>query len=82
MIKSADGGPGLLHKITRPTAWRGGAQILREEEEDAKPLARCEESRKEWAMHWQSSTEVQDLKDKPWKNEELKNSEEDSQTEE
>ena len=29
MIKSADGSAGLLHKITRPTAWRGGLQILK-----------------------------------------------------
>ena len=35
MIKSADGGTGLLHKTT---AWRGGVQSLMEEEEDAKPL--------------------------------------------
>ena len=66
-----------MHKITQPSAWRGGAQILKEEEEDAKPLARCEEKRKEWAKHCQCDTEVQDLKDKLYKNEELKNSEED-----
>ena len=36
MIKSAEGSAGLLHKITKPTAWRGSTQILeREEEEDA-----------------------------------------------
>ena len=28
MIKSAEGSTGLLHKITKPTAWRGGTQIL------------------------------------------------------
>ena len=28
MIKSAEGSAGLLHKITKPAAWRGGAQIL------------------------------------------------------
>ena len=33
MIKSAEGSGGLLHKITKPTAWRGGAQILKKEEE-------------------------------------------------
>ena len=53
MIASADGEAGLLHKITKPTALRGGMQILKEEEEDAQPLARCEEKRKEWAKHWQ-----------------------------
>ena len=33
MIKSAEGRVGLLHKITKPTLWRGGVQILKEEEE-------------------------------------------------
>ena len=28
MIKSAEGSAGLLHKITKPTAWRGGAQVV------------------------------------------------------
>ena len=44
MINSAAGGTGLLHKITKPTA--GRVQILKEEEEDAKPSARCEEKGK------------------------------------
>ena len=48
MIKSADRSAGLLRKITEPTAWKGGGQILEKEEEDAKTLARCEEKRKEW----------------------------------
>ena len=34
MIKSAEGSAGLLHKITKPAAWRGGTQILVNEEED------------------------------------------------
>ena len=33
MIKMAEGSGGLLHKITRPTASRRGAQILEKEEE-------------------------------------------------
>ena len=45
-IKSAEGSAGLLHKITKPTAWRGGAQILKKEEEDARLLDRCEAKRK------------------------------------
>ena len=61
MINSADGGSGLLHNITKPTAWREGTQILKEEEEDAKPLARCSEKRKEWVEHWQCDEEVQNL---------------------
>ena len=47
-------------------------QILREEEEDAKPLARCEEKKKDWANHWQCDTEVRDQEDKLWNSEELK----------
>ena len=35
MIKSAEGSAGLLHKITKPAAWRGGAQVLKKEGEDA-----------------------------------------------
>ena len=76
MIKSADGSTGLWHKITMPTPWRGGVQILKEEEEDATPLARFEEKRKERTKHWHCGTDVQDQKDKPWRCEELKKSEE------
>ena len=47
MIKSADGSEGPLHKISKPTAWRGGwVQILVNEEEDARLLDRCEAKRK------------------------------------
>ena len=62
LIRSADGGAGLLHTVTKPTTWRGRVQILKEEEEDAQPLARCEEKRKEWEKHWHCGT---------WRNEEL-----------
>ena len=58
---------GLLHKLTN----------LKREEEGAKPLARREEKRKTWAKHWPCGEEVQDYKDKPWRNEELKKSEDD-----
>ena len=51
-------------------------QIL-EETEDAKPLARCEEKRKEWEKRWRCDTKVQDSKDKPSRSEELKKLEED-----
>ena len=53
MIKSAEGSAGLLHKVTRPTPWSGGAQILEKGEEDARLLDRCEAKRKEWSIHWQ-----------------------------
>ena len=46
------------------------------EEEDAKPLVRCKEKSKSWAKHCQCYTKVQDLKHMPWRNEELKNLEE------
>ena len=32
MIKSAEGSAGLLHKITEPATWKGGAHILKTEE--------------------------------------------------
>ena len=38
LIRSAEGSAGLLHQITNPTAWRGGAP--NEEEEDARQLDR------------------------------------------
>ena len=70
MIKGAEGSAGLLHKISKHTAWRWAAQILVNEEEDARLLDRCEARRKEWAKHWQCDEEVQTVEEKPWKNEE------------
>ena len=72
MIKSA---AELLHKITKLTSWRGGAQILKKEE-DARLLDRCEAKRKDWAKHWQCDEEVPNVEDKPWKNGELRKWEE------
>ena len=46
MIKSAEGSAGLLHKISKPTAWWRGVQILVNEEEDARLLHRCAAKRK------------------------------------
>ena len=48
MIESAEGSAGLLHKITKPTMWRGGGgvQILEKEEEDVRLLDRCEAKEK------------------------------------
>ena len=76
MIKSADGSVGLLHKITKPTAWRGGAQILKKEDEDARLLDRREAKRKEWEKHWQCDENIQNLENRPWKNEEVRRLEE------
>ena len=72
MIKSAEGCAGLLHKMSKPAAWRGGVQILVNEEEDARLLDRCEAKREEWAKHWQCDEELQNVEEKPWKNEELR----------
>ena len=72
MIKSAEGSAGLLHKITKATAWRGGAEILKREEEDVS----CEAKRKDWAKQWQCDESVLNVEDKPWKNEELRKLEE------
>ena len=44
MIKSAEGSAGLLHEIRKPAAWRGGAQIMKKEQ-DAELLGRCEAKR-------------------------------------
>ena len=76
MIKSVEGSAGLLHKITKPAAWRGGAQILEKAEEDVRRLDRCEAKRKEWAKRWQCDESVQNMEDKAWKIEELKELEE------
>ena len=76
MIKSAEGSAGLLHEVTKPTAWRRGAQILKKEKEDARLLDRCEAKRKEWPKHRQCDESVQNMKDNALENEELKNLEE------
>ena len=39
---------------------------------DVRPFNRCDEKRKDWAKHWQCNTEVQELRDKPWRSEELR----------
>ena len=62
MIKRTEGSAGLVHKITKPAAWRGGAKIL-----DARLLDRYEAKRKEWTKHWQCDESVQNMEDKPWK---------------
>ena len=49
---------------------------MKKEEEDARLLDRCEAKRKEWSIHWQCDEEVQNMQDKPWRNEELRRCEE------
>ena len=53
MIKSAERSAVLLQEMTKPTAWRAGAPILKKEEEDARLLDRCQAKRKGWAKQWQ-----------------------------
>ena len=48
-ISGAKGGAGVLHRMTKPTAWRGGLQVMEHLEEDAKPMRKCGEKRQEWA---------------------------------
>ena len=67
MIESAEGSAVLLHKMTKEEE----VQRLKTED-DARLLDRCEAKRKEWAQHWQRDESVQNVGDKPWKNEELK----------
>ena len=50
LIGSAEGDIGLLHKITKPTAWRGGVRILEEEEEDVRPLNGPSTGRATWKV--------------------------------
>ena len=66
----------MHQRKVKPTAWRGGTQILEKEEEDARLMDRCEAKRKEWAKHWQFGESVQNMEDKPQKHEELKKLEE------
>ena len=49
---------------------------MKKEEEDARLLDRCEAKRKEWAKHWQCDEEIQNMQNKQWRNEELKECEE------
>ena len=76
MIESAEESAGLFHQITKPTMWRGGVQILKKKEEEARLLDRCEAKRKEWAKHWQCDEEIQNMQNKPPRNDELKECEE------
>ena len=72
MIKSAEGGAGLLHKLGEEEC-----KILKEIAEDAKLLDRCEAKKKNGQeKHWQCGEDVQNVEDKHWKKEELKKLEE------
>ena len=68
MMSRAQGGAGFLHS-TKPAAWTGGLQVPKELEEDAAPMRRCEEKRKEWAKHCGCDSEAQGMEDKLKSNE-------------
>ena len=72
MIKSAEGSAEHLHKITKPTARRGGAPILKKEEEDVRLLDRCEAKRNAWAKHWHCNESVQNMEEPLWTTKKLK----------
>ena len=74
MIKSAEGSTGLLHKSQ--SLQRGGGQILKKRRRRCEVVRPFEAKRKEWAKHWPCDENVQNLEHKPWKNDELKKSEE------
>ena len=74
MRKSADGSAGLLHRITKPTSWRGGVHLKGRKWTPGKWIVA--EKRKEWARHWQCDTSAQNQENTPWKNKELKKFEE------
>ena len=59
LLDSAEGGAGMLHNITKPRPWRGGAQVIEHVFEDAQLLKRVEGKRQEWQEHWQVDTAEQ-----------------------
>ena len=65
------GGAGILHNITKPRPWRGGAQVIENAFEDAQPLKRVEAKRQEWREQLQVDTREQLMDDKPWENDAL-----------
>ena len=78
---SGEGSAAFLHTVTRPTLRRGRCiQILGEVCDDADPLKRVEEQRKEWSKQWQIGTEAQKPDDNPWKNIGLREREEGKRT--
>ena len=78
---NGEGSAAFLHTVTRPTLRRGRCiQILGEVCDDADPLKRVQEQRKEWRKQWQIDTEAQKPDDNPWKNIGLREKEEGKRT--
>ena len=72
MIKSAEGCAGPCTKSR--SQHHGGAEhrSWRKKKRMRGMLDHCEAKRNEWSKHGQCDEEVQNMKDKPWKNEELR----------
>ena len=47
LLDSEEGGAAMLHNITKPSPWRGGAHV-NDVFGDAEPLKRADEKRQEW----------------------------------
>ena len=55
----------MWNNITKPTPWRGGAQIMEEVFEDAQLLKRVEVKRPDREEHWQLDTPEAVINNKP-----------------
>ena len=66
ILESAEGGAGMLHSITKPRSWRGGAQFIGDVFEDAQLSTTVKVKGQEWKEHWQVETPEQVMSDKPW----------------
>ena len=54
----------MLHNITKPRPWRGGAEVIEDVFEDAQPLKKVDVKRQKWRDHWQVDTPEQRMDDK------------------
>ena len=77
LLASAEGGMGMLHRITKPLPWRSGEQVTEEKFDDAQPT-RAEVKKQGKKLHWQVITLEHVLEDKPRRNEALRSQEEDA----
>ena len=56
LLASAEGGPGMVHSITKPPPWRG---VIEDVTEDTQLKREVEVKRQEWRGHWQIGTPQQ-----------------------
>ena len=69
MIQSAEGSAGPLHKITKPTMWRGGVQILKKKTRGCQIVVRRRGKNGQSVRNVTRKYRI--CKNKPWRNEEL-----------